>query len=258
MAGGERAETLSPVWLTRMSTILSNLLAGLGVLGVTVAGITAFAYWLFKVSGERWLAQKFSERLEDHKHAQQKELENLRFQIGSTMDRKLKLHKLEFEVLPKLWEHLNEAFGEVARFASSVQNSPNLDVMNPMELADFLAECPLAEWQKGELREGGDKVGRFRKMIFWFDLTRVNRRFVEFNNYFITNGIFISYELKDKISILRDILIDAMEEKRHEEEHPSPRAGRWKCCVKVGKEGTQLLEEIEGDVRAVLWQVEPV
>jgi hypothetical protein len=61
---------------------------------------------LFKVLGEKWLNAKFEERLAQYKHAQQKEIEQLRFRINSLMDRTTKLHQHEFDVLPEAWSRL--------------------------------------------------------------------------------------------------------------------------------------------------------
>ena len=48
----------------------------------------------------QWLDSKFAERLEAYKHQQQRELEQLRFQINALFDRVTKLHQREFQVLP--------------------------------------------------------------------------------------------------------------------------------------------------------------
>jgi hypothetical protein len=38
--------------------------ASVGFLGVTVASATGLAYWLFKLFSDKWVTQKFNERLE--------------------------------------------------------------------------------------------------------------------------------------------------------------------------------------------------
>ena len=64
-------------------------------------GATA-AWWLFQAFGDKWLAARFDKRLEALRHAQQKELEELRFRINALLDRATKLHQREFEVLPEI------------------------------------------------------------------------------------------------------------------------------------------------------------
>ena len=237
-----------------MPGLVTNFWATIGYLGVTLAGATALAYWLFRIFSEKWLSQKFSERLEDYKHAQQKELERLRLQISSTMDRTTKLNQFEFEVLPKLWGFLTAAFGEVFHLVSPLQSHPDLDRMNAAHLSEFLAKCELAEWQKAELETGSDKTMRYAKMSFWYDFNRVNKVYYEFNNYLIANGIFIPGDLKTNMQSLSQMMSDAMLEKRIEEEHPSPRPERFAKARTLREEGPNLLNEIEADVQKRLRQ----
>jgi hypothetical protein len=64
-----------------MSTTITDLLALFGGGAAVIAAIAGFSYWLFKLFSEKWLSAKFHERLENYKHQQQKELEELRFKI---------------------------------------------------------------------------------------------------------------------------------------------------------------------------------
>jgi len=143
--------------------MLSQFLAAVGAAGLTIAAVVGAAYGLFKLLGEKWLTQKFNERLESYRHEQQKALERLKLQISSTLDRTTKLHQLEFETLGKLWTLAAAAFGEVHQFVHPFQTHADLDSMNSEELADFLAKSTLPEWQKAELRDGKDKALRFAK-----------------------------------------------------------------------------------------------
>jgi hypothetical protein len=232
-----------------MPSPLTSFWASLGYLGVTLVGATGLAYWLFKLSTEKWLTQRFSEKLEDYKHAQQRELEKLRLQISSTMDRTVKLHQFEFETLPKLWSLAASAFGEVTRFVSPLQSHPDLDGMTENELDDFLGKSTLPDWQKSELRTGSNKAMRYAKMSFWPEANRVNKVYYEFHNYLIGNGIFIPPELKAKFGALRDIVNDALFERTFEEEHPDPRRGRFEKGKALRQDGPKLMEEIEAEVQ---------
>jgi hypothetical protein len=232
--------------------LLTSFWASLGYLGVTLAGATGLAYWLFKLSTEKWLAQRFSEKLEDHKHAQQRELEKLRHQISSTMDRTTKLHQFEFETLPKLWSLAASAFGEVQRFVAPLQTHPDLDRMSENELDHFLSNSTLPEWQKTELRTGKDKAMRYAKVSFWLEANRVNKIYFAFHNYLIGNGIFIPDDLKAKFKTLRDMLHEAMFERTFEEEHPNHRPDRFEKGRALRENGSSLMEAIEGKVQSRL------
>lgn len=233
--------------------IATNVWAALGYLGVTVAAATGLAYWLFKLFSDKWLTAKFNERLEDYKHAQQRELEQLRFNINALMDRTVKLHQYEFTVLPELWGKLNDAFGAVMQFVSPMQSHPDLDRMGEAQLNEFIDKCELANWQKDELRTGNQKGQRYFKMIFWHNLNRVNKIYYEFNSYFVKNGIFLEPELREKIATLRNMLDDALVERQLEEEMPNPRPGRFEKGQLLRKEGNPLLDEIGTAVQNRLW-----
>lgn len=235
-----------------MMTVLTSFWASIGFLGVTVAGATALAYWLFRTFSEKWLSQKFNERLEDYRHAQQKELERLRLQISSTMDKTVKLNQFEFDVLPKLWSLLTAAFGEVSHLVSRMQSHSDLTRMNPQHLAEFLEKSELAEWQKAEVKASSDKTMTYAKISFWYDFNRVNKVYYEFNNYLIANGIFISDELKAKMKGLRQMMSDALLEKRLDHEHEMLGPGRFKKERDLRTEGPPLLDEIEIDVQTRL------
>lgn len=231
----------------------TNVWAALGVVGVTAATLTGVAYGLFRYLGDTWLTAKFNERLESYKHAQQRELEQLRFEISSLLDRTIKLHQHEFDVLPDLWAKLNEAYGYVASFVSPLQTHADLDRMSPSHLEDFLAKSEIAEYQKQELRAGADKTQRHAKIRFWYDLNEVQKKYSEFNRIFVTKSIFLEVALKTKVTELRDMMFDALNEKRFEEQYPDPRKGRWEKCENLRKEGQAKLEEIGDEVQRRLW-----
>jgi len=78
--------------------MLNDILAAIGAIIVAGGGLVAMTFGLFKFFGEKWLNNKFDERLASFKHAQQQEIERLRFRINALMDRTAKLHQWEFEV----------------------------------------------------------------------------------------------------------------------------------------------------------------
>jgi hypothetical protein len=232
----------------------TSALAILGTLGITAVAVTGAAFALFRLLGDRWLSSKFNERLEKYKHAQQRELEQLRLSINTTLDRTVKLHQFEFDVLPELWTKLNEAYGHVVSLTSPLQSYPDLNRLDDRQLNDFLDKSELAEWQKDDLRSSTDKVKDYTSMRFWQSLRRVEEKFTEFNRYFITKGIFIQEDIKSKIVDLRAIMQDALLEKELEEQDPNPRSGRWEKGRRLRKEGEDRLNAIGSAIQQRLWQ----
>lgn len=248
----ERGRRAHLILVKPMLELLNGFWASLGLIGVTLASATGLAYWLFKTFSDKWLTQKFNERLESYRHEQQKALEKLRLQISSTLDRTTKLHQLEFETLGKLWTLAAAAFGEVHRFTHPLQTTPDLDKMNEVELSEFLAKSALPDWQKAELKEGSGKAARYAKMNFWTEANRVNKVYYDFNNYLIGHGIFIPMELKTKFMDLRNMTHEAMFERTSEEEHPDYRPDRFEKGRQLRKEGSELMEKLEALVHARL------
>jgi len=99
--------------LEAMQNVLGPILTAIGTFIVAGGGIAAIAYGLFRLLSEKWLTAKFEERLAAYRHAQQRELEHLRFEINKLMDRSVKLHQREFEVLPLAWSLFNDAYWQV-------------------------------------------------------------------------------------------------------------------------------------------------
>src|SRR5262249_38991523 len=137
--------------------------------------LSAIAFGLFRMLGEKWLDAKFEERLAEYKHAQQKEIEQLRFRINALMDRTTKLHQYEFEVLPEAWGRLNEAFGHTGAVVSPVQSYPDLNRMSEEHVNEYLKKTPLEEWEKAELMAETNKTESFRKRVFWYRLSDAQR-----------------------------------------------------------------------------------
>lgn len=233
--------------------ILTRAFAALAAVGLGSAALAGVAFWFFRKFGEKWLDTKFSQRLQDYKHTQQRELEKLRFSINALMDRTTKLHQFEFDVLPEVWARLIDSFNQAVDFVSPLQQYPDVDRMHPPHLAEFLSNCELAEWQKEELAVGPDKTTRYSKMIFWHRLHRVHASYAAFHNYHSKNGIFIQAELNKRLDTLSILIGAAIFEKKIDEENPVPRPDRFANGDRLRKEGPEMLKAIETTVKTRLW-----
>ena len=220
---------------------------------VSVLAASGLAVWIFKTFGEKWLSAKFNERLESYRHAQQKELERLKFNINALMDRTTKLHQYEFDVLPQLWALLNEAFAETQFLISRLQTTPDLDSMGDSQLSEFMASCSLAQWQKIELIKMPQKTSEYQKMMFWHKLHKAQSKYSEFNDYYIKNGIFIQKDMKAKFDEISGMIIEAIGEKEFEERYPQPREGRFAKCDCLWEHGPPKLAAIGEMVQDRLW-----
>jgi len=140
-----------------MQEIIAKIAAVFGAAVFTLTTLTGLALWLFKLFGEKWINNKFSERLEAFKHDRQKEVEHLRFEISKLFDRTTKLHQQEFEILPKAWSLLVRSYNAAASMTASFRTYPDITRMSLPHLEEFLSKAPLDSWQKDELRSAADK-----------------------------------------------------------------------------------------------------
>lgn len=137
-------------------------LASTWVLGLLVSGgvFTVFAFWLFRLLGEKWLNNRFSRNLEDLRHKQAGEIERFRFQISTLLDRASKVHQREYEVLPELWDALIEADSYVQAAVGSFKSYPDVTFASADVLDEILSNTERPEITKSEIRS---KTGHDRQ-----------------------------------------------------------------------------------------------
>jgi hypothetical protein len=155
---------------------LSSLATG----GVIFAALRAYA--------AKWLDNRFAERLAVFKHAQAKEIEEVRFRINSIFDRLTKLHQKEFEVLPEAWAGLLDAFSKAEDCLSSYQSYPDLDRMSEAQRNDIIESCALREWQKEEILQAVDKTRRYQEHINPTTSVRLSQRLEERTSFYVICG----------------------------------------------------------------------
>ncbi|GEO14433.1 hypothetical protein [Microvirga aerophila] len=243
-----------PTTLDTLWAMWSSTMAALGTVVAVGGGAAAVAFLFFRFLGEKWINAKFEERLAAYKHVQQQELERLKLKINTLMDRTTKLHQREFDVIPETWAKLNYANAAIQSFTSAFQQYPDIKRMSDAHLEEFLANSPLAGWQKAELHESYDKHEYYRKAIYWHHAARAREAFRDFNVYLMQNGIFIPDPLKSKFTEFSDILWNALIEHEGNEELEIRPRERGKQKALNGK-GQELLKAIEKDVQDRLWSI---
>ncbi len=225
---------------------------------VATGGLGTVVYWLFKLLAEKWLHAKFEERLSAYKHIQQKELEQLRFEISALLDRTVKLHQREFDVLPEVWGLLTDSFNITRPVTLGAVLAPDIDEMTGEQFDDFLERIPFAAWQKNELRKAADKKRYYIDAISWYDLNRSQDACGKFHVYLLKNGIFIQPEIRVKFSELDDLLAGAIGERRVGLQYPNTTMPqRFAKGLVLDSRGPGLLKSLEQDVQGRLWNSQP-
>lgn len=179
-----------------LATFAKWVLAVLGVGGTSAA----FAYALFKWLGQNWLERRFKTQLENLKHEQQKEIEQLRYSIQSSFSRISKVHDKEFEVLPRSWFLLHDAYGKAFKVMSALQQFPDLKNLPESRFHEFVKECGLSDSVKQELRllHAEERDRYYRDAIAWIELRNAQAAQATFHNYLVEHRIFMTEELREK------------------------------------------------------------
>jgi hypothetical protein len=159
-------------------------------------GSVAITYLCFQNIGNKWIENKFAERLDQVRHTQSLELQRLRVEIDSLLSGVIRLQEKEFVILPEAWTKLDEACAQVSLLVASYQRYPDLDSLNNIQLEEFLANIKLTQSEKGELRDATQKNEKYQELIFWYRFNDVENAVADFHNYVERNSIFMPPELK--------------------------------------------------------------
>jgi hypothetical protein len=236
-------------------SIFGELFKAIGLVAGVGGGIAAISYAIFKRFGEKWLDAKFEERLAEYRHAQQKELERLRFQINALLDRATKLHQREFDVLPEAWAKLNDAFWQVSNLVSPGQSYPDLSQMSDAHFREFVAHCDLMEWEKNELLASADRQSYYVDHIYWHRLNSA-KTYAKDSHVFLTkNGIFLPSEIKEQFVEVDTLVWDAVDEDEHNERNKIIPRGQTKQQSLL-KNGPNTLKALEAKVQERLRNAE--
>ncbi len=235
-----------------MEATLTNLGAFFGYSVLGVGTISAVTYALFKVFSEKWLTAKFDERLAAYKHQQQKELEQLRYTINSLMDRTIKLHQREFEILPEAWARLADAFASVASIVAGLQRYPDLNRLTEPQLAEFLTGADLPSWKQDEIKAASDKTSAYQSELQWKQKNTARDEYYKFHDYLRKNGIFIRQEMKSKFAELSELIHMAFIEHEINLENPHHQTSR-EHALRLTKEGEAIRKGLEVLVQNRLW-----
>jgi hypothetical protein len=235
-----------------LQQVFGTLVAAIGTIVVAGGGLAAITYALFRFLGERWLTAKFDERLAAYKHAQQRELEHLRFEINALLDRAVKLHQKEFEVLPQAWSFFNDAYWQINGI-TGLKSYPDLNRLSDSKLEEFLKTSSLADWQKDELRSASDKLKLYIEYSGWKDISAAYKSYGDWQVYFFKNGIFMTDAIKKKFSDLDSLIKGALIEQEMRKTEKDLKLSEMKDYRRLISDGKALREELEVEVHKRLW-----
>lgn len=231
---------------------LSPVLTAIGAFLVAGGGFAAIAYAIFRFFSEKWLTAKFEERLAAYKHAQQKELEHLRLEINSLLDRNVKLHQREFDTLPQAWSLFNDAFWLI-RDIWGLRTYPDLNSLPSDKLEEFLKEKSLTESQKKEIRGAADKTQTYIGFAEWDEIRDALKSYSEWKRFYLKNAIFMTESIKVTFSELDELIKGALVEHKMRVENRGARMREMKDFEKLLSEGQKLRDVLEAEIHKRLW-----
>lgn len=167
---------------------------------------TFIAYMVFKHLSNKWIENKFQEKLENYKTEQQKELEVYKHKINSLFNRVSKIHEKEFEVLPQMYSLMIEAIEKISIVTSTFKQYHNVKDMSKERLEVFLENSFLEDWQKEELKKSYDKQKYYQKASAFFDLHNSKKAIYEFHSYIERNRLFLKDDIKQKFNEIDSLI----------------------------------------------------
>ncbi len=173
-------------------------------------GAVAIAHVVFIFLGKNVVENWFSKRMEAYKNAQAQELEEFKYKINALFNRVTKIHEKEFEVLPKAWELLQNALGQIGRMASPLQSYPDFTWMSETEFQEFLETTKLRKHEKEGLASAPDKNKFYQEKIFWHELYDARSRINDLHNFLLYDKIFLSKDLFEQFGKIDTMLFEAV------------------------------------------------
>jgi hypothetical protein len=199
-------------WI-QISDFLFQVVAGAGGGAVVVVAVMR---WV----GDKWIDQRFNIRLATFKADREKELTQLRQKHENDLaflnhrlnSRISKIHEKEFEVLPEAWLKVNMSHGSIHRAAGGLKEVPNVQRCAEQQTLELLSKLELTEFEQQEIRSktGDEKQRALNQVLELKDINqaRENQRLLQ--NYLIQNQIFMTKELQQIFTEVKDQLQRAL------------------------------------------------
>lgn len=229
------------------------ILATLMLTGLGVTAVVGTAYAFFKFLGEKWISQKFAERLEAYKAEQTRELERLRHKINGVFDRTKRLHDKEFEVLPDIWAKIVDARDWAGSYMALFKQYADVGSMNDSELDEFLATTRFSEGQKRDIKNASNRQNAYVRYFERYRHADAMDKLREASVSLSKHGIFVVPEVREDMKALIDLIHSAIIEHQINDDHAvHPRMRE--AADKLKAEGEPLFRKIEHAVIDRLWE----
>lgn len=182
------------------------LSVGMGL--VAGGGGGAVAYQAFKTYAAKWLDSRFARQLEQVRQDHAREIEHLRFRIAGLLDRSTKLNQREFDVLPIVWEKVDEAHSATMSLIAMYKEGIDAGSMNDAQLDALLERSSLEDWQKAELKSKSrfERTTYYSEIERWQELRRARIAVSELSQTLSKNSIYLHPDVFERINQFTDVV----------------------------------------------------
>jgi hypothetical protein len=166
----------------------------------------------------------------------------------------MKLHEKEYIVLPEAWFLIKIAFRKTQAAISGMAWPPDVDSMSPKQLASFLEEIGMKDWEIEKFEKSEDKPKYHLEWLYRQKFNEADLAWRKCHDYTEGHGIFMHPPICVKLRNLNQMIWDAQYERYLK--FVSDRIASkddYTARDKLESTGKQLLEDIERDIRARIW-----
>jgi hypothetical protein len=200
-------------------------------------GSTALAFLVFKTLGEKWLDNKFRERLKLVEHGYAIELSKLKQRLDTAASGLNRIHQKEFEVLPEAWGLLDEAMNTLKWVVSPMQSYTDVSRMSDDDWRDFVEGVEAFGKTDKRYLLGLSSRNRQEEYNRLYDAHKnwlAEKAIREFQKYAARHSIFLPEDLRNQFDAIRNLLWSASTAKS---------VGRQADDWKLQREGWEKLEK---------------
>ena len=169
-------------------------------------GGAVVAFGVVRVFGEKWLDNKFANRLQDLRHEHERQMESIRLNTAHTLDRSVRLSEREFECSAEAWSLVFDAY---VRTMSALPGFRQYDDLSKLsdELARVVAnKNEFEEWETEALLA----FERARRNSYFTDRKRAHElrdarvAVRDASNFIDRKALFLDKNVYEKCKALSD------------------------------------------------------
>jgi hypothetical protein len=190
------------------------IFSSIGQIVLAGGGGALIAYCVFQFLGKSWIQNQLA-----------KDLELAKSEISLLAARRMKLHDREYLVFPEIWSKLNVAVSSLGEAMRHFRHLPDFARMTDDEFEKWMNDQNLADDEKDYLRREPDRTRSYNRISQRRSLMTANKDFVEFCNFFNSNRIFLSPDIKKKLECIETVISELSAAKQLEWEGFGPDEG---------------------------------